>query len=35
MCLSEEEDDFGKIDSLYFVNIESLKTHFYYKVFTV
>ena len=28
MCLFGEEEDFGKINSLYFFNIESLKTHF-------
>ena len=28
MCLFGEEEDFGKINSLYFFIIESLKTHF-------
>ena len=28
MCLFGEEEDFGKINSLYFLKIESLKTHF-------
>ena len=29
MCLFWEEEDFGKINSLYFFNIESLKTFFF------
>ena len=29
MCLFGEEEDFGKINSLYFFNMESFKTHFF------
>ena len=28
ICLFGEEEDFGKINSLYFFNTESLRTHF-------